>query len=90
MLRAEKRPFSISTPAGGVRLTSDHSSQDFIELALDTSGRPPQLIVRSGRGRGRRVIESELVVADGRPVREVSEEDLLGVVLVALEPFVER
>ncbi len=90
VLRAEKHPFSVFTPAGGVRLTSDRSKEAYIELLLDTTGPRPQLIVHSSRGRGRRILESESVVADGRPVRDVTEEDLFSAVLAAIEPLVER
>ena len=40
-LKAEGHHFTVFTPGGGVRLMSDKSSDDFIELSLDTSGEQP-------------------------------------------------
>jgi len=90
VLRAEKYPFSIFTPGGSVRLTSDRSKDDFIELLLDTSGRDPRALLRASRGRGRQVIESEVIVGDGKAIGDLSEDDLLAVALHAIEPLVER
>jgi hypothetical protein len=90
VLRAEKYPFSVFTPGGSVRLMSDRSSDHYIELTLDTSGSRPQVIVHSSRSRGRRVTESELPVGDGKAIRDLTEEDVLAVVLKELEPLVER
>lgn len=90
ILRAEKRPFSIITPGATVRLTSDHSKDDYVELRLETSGRLPHLLIHSSRGRGQHVVESEVVVGEGKAIRDVTEDDLLVVALQALEPLVER
>src|SRR3954465_12532677 len=55
VLKAQGLPFTAQTPAGGVRLVSDHASQEFIEFELDPSSPQPQVlgrssIVRSGSG----------------------------------------
>ena len=68
---------------------SDKSSDDFIELFLDTAGEEPVVMGHTKRGRGRRVIESERPIGSG-PVRELTEEAVLDFVLKELEPFVER
>ncbi len=90
VLRAERHMFSVSTPAGSVKLTSDRSNEDSIELLLDTSSFPPQMMIRSKRARGRRILETEAPLGPGRAIREVTEEELLDAVLKELEPFVER
>jgi hypothetical protein len=87
VLRAEERPFNVFTPSGSVRLMSDRSSEDFIELFLDTSGDQPQVVGRTRRGRGHRVLESEETL--GAP-GALSEDDVLAFLLKALEGFVER
>jgi hypothetical protein len=89
VLKLEGYPFSVFTPAGSVRLMSDRSGEDYIELALDTSGDAPRVLGRVGRSRGRRVINDERVVASGAP-ESITEEDVLAFVLKVLEPFVER
>lgn len=44
VLRVENYAFSVSTPSGSVRLASDKSSDDFIEISLDTSGDAPHVV----------------------------------------------
>jgi hypothetical protein len=88
-LTAEGHRFTMHTPAGSVRLASEHST-DFIELALDTSGEMPMLVVRTSRGRGRRQVTSERAVREGPQLGDLTEEDLLAFVLAEIEPFVER
>jgi hypothetical protein len=88
-LKAEGYPFTVFTPAGSVRLTSDKSGEDYVELSLDTSGREPIVVGKSSRARGRRVIESEQPVADP-PAGKISEEQLIRFLLKEIEPFVER
>jgi hypothetical protein len=90
ILRAEKRLFSVFTPGGSVRLMSDRSSDDYIELVLDTTDARPQVMINSSRSRGRRVTRSEIAIGQDGPVRELTEEDVLSVVLKELEPLVER
>ena len=89
VLKLEGYPFTVFTPAGSVRLMSDRSSEDYIEIAFDTSGDAPRVLGRVGRSRGRRVISDERVVASGA-AQTITEDDLLAFVLKELEPFVER
>jgi hypothetical protein len=88
-LKAGNYPFTVNTPSGSVRLTSDKSGADFIELSLDTSGERPVVVGHTSRARGRRVIESELPISD-LPIDQISEDDVLTFMLKALEPLVER
>lgn len=88
-LKAEGYAFSLFTPGGSVRLMSERSSEDYVELALDTTDDPPRVIGHSSRGRGRRVVESERPIGEG-PLRELTEEDVLRFVMKELEPFVEK
>jgi hypothetical protein len=90
ILRAEGHPFTVSTPGSSVRLVSDRSASDYIDLALDTTGRLPLVIIHSSRSRGRRVTESEAPLGSGGPVRDLTEEDVLAAVMKELEPLVER
>ncbi len=90
VLKAENHMFTVFTPGGSVRLMSDRSGDDYIELALDTTGPYPQVMGHSSRGRGRRVTESEAALGHGSPIRDLTEQDVLAFVLKELEPFVER
>ena len=90
ILRAEGYVFSLFTPGGSVRLMSDKSADDFIELVLDTSGASPQVTGRTSRAWGNRTTVSERPVHPSVPIREITEADLLAFLLKALEPFVEK
>jgi len=88
-LRVDGYMFTVFTPGGSVRLMSDRSAQDYVELTLDAGGDEPRVLGRSSRARGSRVIESERPVAD-KNVRDLTEDDVLGYLLTELEPLVER
>lgn len=88
-LKADGYPFTVSTPAGSVRLSSDKNGADFVEISLDASGDTPHVAGHSSRTRGRRVIEAERMVAGGDP-ETISEDELLAFVLKELEPLLER
>jgi hypothetical protein len=89
VLKIEGYPFTVFTPSGSVRLMSDKSADDYIELALDTSDREPRVLAHVSRSRGRRVVDAEHVVGSGPP-EQLTEEALLEFLLKELEPFVER
>ena len=89
VLKIEGYQFNVFTPSGSVRLGSERSGEDYIEIVLDTSGDEPRVLGRIGRSRGRRVISAERVVGDGSPAN-ITEEDLLAFVMKELEPFVDR
>jgi hypothetical protein len=86
VLKAEGFNFTVFTPEGSVRLMSDRSSKDYVELLLDTAGERPLVIGHSSRTRGGRVVESEREV--GSAVSEISEDDLLRFTLDEVESIV--
>ena len=90
VLRAEGYLFNLFTPSGGVRLMSDKSADDFIELVLDTTGAAPHVMGRTSRAWGNRTNVSEQPLNPSGPIREVAEADVLAFLLKALEQFVER
>src|SRR5204863_370470 len=85
-LKAEGLPFTVITPGGSVRLTSDRSGDDYIELSLETGGDHPAVIAHVSRARGRRVLEFEELIG-GAAIDEITEEELLWSVMKALEPL---
>ena len=89
-LAAEGFRFKVFTPADGVRLASESSGDDFIELTLDPSSDPPTVVGRSSRGRGRRTVTSERPVREGADVGGLTEEDVLSFLIAEIPPFVER
>ena len=87
VLRVENYPFTVFTPSNSVRLMSDKSADDYIEIALDTGGVEPRVMAHVSRSRGRRVSDEERAI--GNP-DTLTEEDLFAFLLKELEPFVER
>jgi hypothetical protein len=87
IMRADGYLFNVFTPSGSVRLMSDRTAEDFIELVLDTAGETPQVVGHVSHSRGRRVLESERPI--GAP-GELTEDAVLAFLLKELEAFVER
>ena len=87
VLRAEGHPFGVFTPSGSVKLVSDRTAEDSIEIVLDTSGDEPRVMGHTTRSRGGRVLESEQPVGDPATL---TEGDLLEFVLKELETIVAR
>ena len=90
ILRAEGYLFNLFTPGGSVRLMSERSADDFIELVLDTTGDRPSITGRSSRTWGHRAVLLEESLNPSAPIRDLSEYDVLQVLLKALVPFVEK
>jgi Arc/MetJ family transcription regulator len=89
-LRAEGFGFMVFTPSRGLKLASSRTGDDFIEFALDTSRAQPTAMLRVNRGRGRRIVQHERPIREGTPIDQLTEDDVLGALLEAIGPFVER
>jgi hypothetical protein len=88
VLRTEGYGFDAFTPQGSVRLMAERGNDNYIEVALDTKGAAPKLVGRVSHSRGGDVSQTELVLNATTDIEALTEEDLLGFVLSALEPFV--
>jgi hypothetical protein len=90
VLKAERVPVTVNTPAGTVRIVSDRSADDFLEVRLDTAGDRPQVVVHTERVRGReRFVDAEPIRA-GVLVDHLTEEDVLEAVAHALRALVDK
>ncbi len=89
-LRAEGHPFRLFTPAGSVRMSSERSPDDFVEVTLDTSRHPVEALGRVSYRRGSRLVTDERPVREGAAVGSLTEEDVLAFLLASIAPFVER
>lgn len=90
VLKADSLPFTVATPGGGVRLTSDKGRDDYIDIALDTTANPPEVIGRISYTRGSRTIAEERPIKPGALAGAISEEELLEFLVEALEPWLLR
>ena len=89
-LVAEGYRFKVFTPADSVRLASETSGNDFIELTLDATADPPTVLGRTSRGRGSRLVDSERPVKEDKAIADLSDEDVLGFLMEEIAGFVER
>jgi hypothetical protein len=87
VLRAEGYLVGVFTPSGSVKLASEKSGDDSIELTLDTSGDEPSVVARTRRSRGRHVIEAESPLGDPA---SITEDALVEVLLRELEGFLRK
>jgi hypothetical protein len=87
VLRAEGLAFEVMTPSGGVRLSSDRNRDDAIELELDSSVDPPDPLVTITRTRGSRVVRRERPVKHGTPLSQLTEDDVVEMLIEELRPW---
>jgi hypothetical protein len=89
-LKVEGYAFTVFTPGNGLRLASDRSRDDYIELALDVTSDEPQVVSRISHTRGSRVLDEERPLKAGTPPEALTEEDVLTFLLEALGPWLEK
>jgi hypothetical protein len=89
-LKADGYPFTVATPSGGVRLISDRGRDDYIEIILDTSNDPPEVLGRISYSRGSRTVAEERPVKRGSSPQAITEDDFLEYLVGALSPWLER
>jgi hypothetical protein len=89
-LKAEGFNYSVQTPASTVRLVSDRSGDNVVDIVLELGGAQPAVVVRTAYTRGRRELEDERTLAEGDAIASLDGERVLAVLLEVIEPFVER
>ena len=87
VLRVEGIPFEVSTPSGGVRLVADKNRDDVIELELDMTLDPPQPLLITVQSRGSRVLRTERLVKEGSPISDISDDDVVELLLEQIKPW---
>lgn len=87
VLRSEGLPFEVMTPSGGVRLVSDKNRDDALELELDSTLDPPQPLLSVVQARGSRVLRTERLVKDGAEINDISEDDVIDLLIEQLKPW---
>lgn len=89
-LVGEGHLFKVFTPAGSVRLAAERSPDEFIELALDDTTDPPEVVVRTSHGRGRRMVTAVQALRNRAAIATLTDEDVLDFLVREIVPFVER
>ena len=89
-LRAEGFAFTLFTPEGALRLASERTRDDFVELTLERSRERPTVVARISYSRGSRTLDEERPVKADAPPDAISEDDLLAFMLDALGPWLEK
>lgn len=86
-LRGEGMAFDVLTPSAGVSLVSAHQRGDVIELELDRTVDPPSPNVVVTRVRGSRVVRSERPVRQEVEIADLTEDDVIELLLDELKPW---
>jgi hypothetical protein len=82
--------FTVFTPERAVRLASDRTRDDFIEITLETSGERPEVLGRVSSSRGSRTLDYERPLRAATAPAELTEDDVLEFLIDALQPWLER
>jgi len=83
ILKAEGSLCRVATPSDHAQLSFDRSSEDFVEIMLDTA-MPPHVIGRSSaRKKGGTVVEDR-IIGVGKEIDEISDEDVVAYLLPEL------
>jgi hypothetical protein len=88
--KADGYPYTVFTPAEGVRLVSERHGEDFIEIWLDASVDPPKIATRVSRARGRNVTTTEGLLRPETPIEGLTDEDVLAFLLAGIGTLAER
>lgn len=89
-LVAEGHRFKVFTPAGSVRLASERSPEDYVELTLDSSEDPPVVLGRTSSSRGRRAVTKERPVRAGAAADTLTDGDVVDFVVAEVTTLLER
>ena len=89
-LKASGYSFAVSTPEGSVRLSSERTRDDYVEVSLASDAAVPEVVVRTSRTRGSRTLGDERPVKPGARPSAIPEDELLTFLLQTLEPWLER
>jgi hypothetical protein len=90
ILKAESQPFTVYAPADGVKLVSDTAPSTFLEFLLDTSSERPQVMARVSRALPKGVTIEEQPLASGKPIAELTDDDVAGFFVSEIPKLVKR
>jgi hypothetical protein len=91
VLKAEGHRVAVHTPAGSARLALETAPETFVEIVLDGSAAPPQVLGRVSVTRGRQgVVVEEQPIGPGTPIAKLGESDLAAFLLAGIPKLVVR
>ncbi len=90
VLAAENYTYRVFTPAGGIRLSSDRSTQTYLDLRLDTSRDTPQVMIELSRERGSHILTDDRPFREGVAIASLTDGDVLAMLIDAIGEMVER
>jgi hypothetical protein len=89
-LKVEGLPFTLFTPANGLRLASDRQRDDYIELALERGADGMEVVGHVSHVRGSRTLTQTLPVKAGASPADLADQDVLQFFLLVMRPWFER
>ena len=75
-LTGEGHRFKVITPGRAVRMSPERRRRTSSSCARHRA-RPPAVVIRSSRGRGRRMVSTERILREDLPIAELAEEDVV-------------
>lgn len=91
VVNATGAAFDVQTPAESARLASQTAPETYLEIALDRTAAEPEVVGRISLTRGRQgQIVEERVIAPGKPVARLTEEDLSAYLVSAIPRLIVR
>lgn len=91
VLNATGAGFEVQTPAETARLASQTAPETYLEVALDTTGAEPEVVGRISLARGRQgLVVEERVIARGKPVAKLNEDDFAAYLVTAVPRLIVR
>jgi hypothetical protein len=89
VVNASGGTFVVSTPAETARLSAQHATETYLEIALDRSGAEPEVVGRVSLARGRQgTVVDERPIAAGKPVEKLTEDDLAAYLVNAIPKLI--
>ena len=80
----------LASALTAARLVPERGGEEFVEIALETEGDEPLVMIRSTRGRGRRTIARERSLGGRGAIDALADTEIASAVIDELVPFLER
>jgi hypothetical protein len=89
-LAAEGYRFKVETPGATARLVPERGGEEYVEVALDSDGDQPVVMIRSTWGRGRRTVTRERPLGARSAVDILTDDEVVPPLVEELQSLLER